>query len=140
MIADDIGKPVKSPFEFISRNGTQFRVLDRCLAWNDPKTGEWEPKVENTAGSYQLLADLRPRFYRETDQGIMVFGETTALRITYIGQPLAYSVYVVRGREFVLEGGLPSGADAQEFIMRFDAWLAQVFPSRLVEPHDEIPE
>lgn len=66
------------------------------VSWNDPKTGDWEPTMENEAGCMWLPFGIgaEPEIH-ETPEGHIRLGETFELR--YLGLPFVYGIFMLDG-------------------------------------------
>lgn len=89
--------------EFKSARGHTFVVGKNMWAgvddhgsfsWNDPLTGDWEPRVDNEAGYIRLPIDVSPDIeVRQIDEDHIRLGEIFEIR--YVGAPFIYGVFAL---------------------------------------------
>lgn len=62
----------------------------RMICWNDPSSGEWDPKATNQAGSVVLRYDVKPEFIFETTGKVVAYQPGRCIEIYYLGGPIVF--------------------------------------------------
>lgn len=80
--------------KFKSQRGYDFVVGDGpSISWNDPQTGEWEPKASNEAGSIYLPFDIGADPVVVDAWDSIVFGDR--VRLNYLGKPYVWGLQML---------------------------------------------
>jgi hypothetical protein len=74
-----------------NRGGPNGEDDNRCISWNDPKTGSWDAQSNNEAGSIVMPGSFDPNTsIREDPDGSLIIGET--YRLKALPQPYIWGV------------------------------------------------